>query len=292
MTRHSKLAPVFFALAAVLLFSTGGLCIKWLPFSALHVAGLRSLIAAVFVGGYLARKHGLPTLSRVSRFGWFAALTYFAMITSYVFSMKLTTAVNAIFLQYTMPAWVLLGGALWLGERITAGRVVVVLLCLGGMILFFVEELQPAQWAGNLTALFSGFAFAALILTLRKVREHRPLDSVFLGNAIAGAVLIPLALVYSAEQFTMLASFPVLMTLLWLGVFQIGLAYLFYVAALQGLPAIEVAILSLIEPILNPLWVFWGMGETPGFWSILGGSIILISVMLRAFFAEKTEDDQ
>ncbi len=290
MNRNSTLTPVLFALAAVVLFSTGGLCIKWIPFPALHLAGLRAVIAAAFLGAYMGYHGGFPQISKMGRYSWFASFSYFAMITSYVFAMKMTTAVNAIFLQYTMPAWVLVGGAIWLKERITMGRVTVVGLCFFGMLLFFIDELQPRQWTGNIVALFSGLTFAALTLSLRKVREQRPMDCVFMGNVLAGVFLLPLAFWTDPGQIAHFTSLSVIGTLLWLGIFQIGVAYLFFVAAIQGLPAIEVAIISLIEPILNPTWVFIFLDERPTFWAIIGGTIIMVSVLLRTFFAEEVED--
>ncbi len=289
MEKMTRTGSIICALLAVLFFSTGGLCIKWVPFQALHVAGLRSFIAAIFLGVYLGYRGELPTISKISVIGWIAVFSYVAMITSYVFAMKMTTAANAIFLQYTMPAWVLAGGAIWLKERITLSRVIVILLSLGGMLLFFLDELRPEQWTGNIVALFSGFAFALLTLALRRVRDQHPLDAIFIGNSVTAIIILPLAFLIDADQFTLLGATKVLGALLWLGTFQIGVAYLFFVAALKGLPAIEVAILSLIEPILNPLLVYLVISETPGFWALIGGAIILFSVLFRAIFTKETE---
>lgn len=284
------LPPSILAVSAVLLFSTGGLGIKILPLAALPISGIRALAAALFLGAYLfwqSRTHLIP---RISRAGAIGAVGYVIMTVSYVASMKMTTAANAIFLQYTMPAWVLIGGALWLGESITWGRIGSILLSLLGMTLFFVDELTPDQWIGNILSLISGVGYAVVALALRKDRKGNPVGSVFWGNALTALFIIPIGLYFSPETISRLGDWRVFLGITWLGIFQIGAAYLCFVSALKHLPAIEVAIISLIEPIFNPLWVFLFYDEKPGRWSVLGGFIILFSVILRNFLRRDEEN--
>ena len=288
MNPSSRLVSTIAAFSSVLLFSTGGLCIKRLPLTALDVAGFRSLVAALFLGTILFLRQEPFSFRGIHTSGWIASVCYAAMVTAFVFATKLTTAANAIFLQYTMPAWVLLGGAWWLKERITAGRVITIGLCLAGMALFFCGDLRPTDWLGNLVALFSGVTFAALTLLLRKDRDRRPLDSVFLGNVITAVVLTPIAFWVDPDGARLVSS-TVGFLLLWLGVFQMGVAYLCFVRALKGLPAIEVAILSLVEPVLNPTWVYLGMGEIPSLWAGIGGGVILLSVILKTLLSGENE---
>ncbi len=283
------LGPTFYAVSAVILFSTGGLAIKWLPLAALPIAGWRALVAAGFIGFYLARRTGKSFFPRISRVGIAAAAGYLLMTVSYVSSMKLTTAANAIFLQYTMPAWVMIGGAIWLRESITMGRILAIAISFTGMFLFFLDELSPQQWLGNILALLSGLGYAIVALTLRKDRDQNPAGAVFWGNAMTALFMIPIGMVLYPESWALLMEWPSLIALLWLGIFQIGVAYLFFVYALKFLPAIEVAILSLIEPVLNPTWVFLLLDEKPGKWALLGGVIILFSVAMRTFLREESE---
>ena len=222
----------------------------------------------------------------MNRYGWIAAVSFMIMTVSYIISMKLTTAANAIFLQYTMPAWVLIGGALWLKESITPGRVMSVFLCLGGMVLFFLGDLKPQDWQGNLCALIAGLTFAVITLVLRKESENRPLDVVLWGNTLTAVLILPIAFLWHPEQIHILRSWQVWGGLIWLGVFQMGIAYLFYIAALKHLPAVEVAIITLIEPVLNPTWVYLGTGEEPSSWAYWGGGLIMLSVLLRSLFRE------
>lgn len=284
----SKWLPSVAALVSVLFFSTGGFCIKGMSLSALPLSGLRSLIAVVFFALYITRRFSPGGLVHIKRYGMIAAVGYVVMTVGYVVAMKLTTAANAIFLQYTMPAWVLIGGAVWLGEKITFSRCFTILLCLIGMALFFVDELQPEQWQGNIIALLSGFGFAVVTLSLRKGRDQLPIVAVLWGNALTALLLIPYSFLFLPDTIEELRRVENWLGLLWLGVFQIGVAYLFFVYALRHLPAIEVAILSLIEPILNPTWVYLLQDERPSTWAYVGGAFILVSVLVRTVIREKS----
>ena len=289
MKRPSRLGATSVAVISVLLFSTGGMFIKGLPLGAASVAGIRSAFAAIFFALILVRDSSPRDWLRMSGLGWFAACMYALMVTSYVFSMKLTTAANAIFLQYTMPAWVLIGGALWLKERATIIRLVTISLCLTGMTLFFMGKLETKDWLGSVIALFSGITFAALTLALRKNRRGRPLHAVLMGNAITAIVLVPPSMIFDSQASSILFSAPVFAGFIWLGVFQIGIAYLCYVTALRYLQAFEVAVIALIEPILNPFWVYLWNGETPSGWAFAGGTIILCSIALQTLSAGKVQ---
>ncbi len=280
------LGPTLAALTAVLLFSTGGLCIKRLDLSALAIAGFRSMVSAIFIGLYLAHRSRLYKLPRISRTGWLAVVGYAVMTTTYVISMKMTTAANAIFLQSTMPAWVLVGGFIWLRESITVSRITTIAFCTFGMMLFFIDELSPEQWQGNIIALVSGASYALLVLALRKDRHSNPTGAVFWGNAVTAILVIPTALFFFPETLSLLSGWRTWIGLLWLGIFQIGVAYLFFVYALKYLPAIEVAIITLVEPLLNPFWVYLDIGEEPGRWAIIGGMLILLSVVIRTLMRE------
>ncbi|HOL93865.1 MAG TPA: EamA family transporter [bacterium] len=281
------LGPTLAALASCLLFSTGGLAIKEIDLPALPLAGFRASIAALSLWAYLAWQAGAGSVARLGRYGWIGAGSYLVMTVCFVASTKLTTAANAIFLQYTMPAWVLVGGALWLGEAITFGRCLTIALSLVGMFFFFLGELRPEDWQGNIIALLSGVSFAAVTLAFRKDREHRPLNAVFWGNALTALLIVPMTVIGMPDALSALASARNWLGLLWLGIFQMGLAYIFFVTALKYLPAIEVAILSLIEPVLNPTWVYLFNGETPSAGAILGGALILLSVFSRIFLREE-----
>lgn len=286
MTSELKLLPRLAAIAAVVLFSTGGLAIKLVSLPPLAISGSRSAIAAACLGLYILFALKQRIRIDLGWSGWAAAACYFLSLTAYVIANKWTTAANTIFLQYTMPAWVLVFGAIWLGERATWGRTVSVFLSLGGLAVFFLEEVEPQQWAGNLTAVFAGVTFAFVVLTLRRNRERGAIHVVFWGNVITAACLLPIYFWTPSHEISQ-AGVSALFGLIWLGVFQVAGAYMLYVWSLSRLPAIEVAILSLVEPLLNPVWVFWMIGETPSGYAMVGGAIILTVVFLRSLWPEK-----
>ncbi len=285
MKQQRLFVPTLCALLAVVVFSTSGLCIKAIPLESLSISLLRSAMAVVFFSLYFLVQGRFTEAFRIRPLGWVIAVAYTVTLTLFCVSMKLTTAANTIFLQYTMPAWVLIGGAIWLKERVTVSRVLSILVCLAGMLLFFQGEIQAHDWYGNLTALLSGFSFAVMTLCLRVEREQNPLSTILLGNILTVATNVPLVLWLYPEQFPLIfeSSWPAWGAIVWLGCFQIGVAYILFTTALRWLPAIEVAILSLLEPVLNPFLVLIFLGEVPSNWAISGGIVIMLSVLIRAF---------
>jgi drug/metabolite transporter (DMT)-like permease len=253
----------------------------------LTISCVRSLIATLFFCLVFAAKGKLAASFRLNKAGWAIAVSYAIVMTCFVTANKLTTAANAIFLQYTMPAWVLVGGAIWLQERITRSRLFSVALCVIGMVLFFQGELQPTDWSGNVVALCSGFFFAVMTLLFRYDREQNVIAAVMMGNLLTAVTNLPFALWLAPSDFMAFPGYAAMLSLLWLGVFQISIAYMCYTFALRGLPAIEVALLMLIEPVLNPSLVFFTLGESPSIWSILGGAVIVLSVFVRIVFVRE-----
>lgn len=282
MNLNPKSAARLAALTAAVLFSTGGLAVKLVDLPPLAISGGRSAIAAVCLGLFIVFGRRESIRVDLGLVGWTAAVSYFLSLTAYVVANKLTTAANVIFLQYTMPAWVLIFGALWLGERVTTGRAVSVIVSMGGLTLFFLEEMQPQQWQGNLLSIFAGVTFAYVVLAMRRMREIGGIHLVFWGNAMIGATLLPASLIAEPGLLVELIEPSTLAGLLWLGVFQVAVAYIFYSSALSRLAAVEVAILSLVEPVMNPVWVFWQLGETPSPYALIGGSVILAVVFARS----------
>jgi drug/metabolite transporter (DMT)-like permease len=265
----SKRAILCVAAAAVL-WSTGGLFIKLAPMPALAVACGRSLVAAIF---YLAILRPDLRKARVT-----TALAYAACIVTFVSATKLTTSANAIFLQYTGPAYVLLLGPWLLDEPFRAIDGVCVALSLAGMSLFFVGKVEAGQATGNALAVLSGVFFAFTVVLLRrdaKRGQNDALPSTTLGNLVAALCTLPWALHAPISGRGALV-------LLYLGVVQLGIAYLLFIKGVRHVPAGEASLVSMLEPVLNPLWVYLGYGESPGRWAIAGGAIVVAAVIVRA----------
>jgi drug/metabolite transporter (DMT)-like permease len=239
---------------------------------ALAVACGRSLVAGIF---YLVVLR--PDL-RAAR--WATALAYAGCIVTFVSATKLTTAANAIFLQYTGPAYVLVLSPLLLDEPFRPIDGVCVLLSLAGMSLFFVGKVEAGQALGNVLAIASGVFFALAIVLLRrdaKTGSGDALPSTTLGNLLAAAVTLPWAL-GSAQAMLSVRGAAVL---LYLGIVQLGLAYFLFVRGVRRVPAAEASLISMLEPVLNPVWVLIGFGERPGAWAVAGGGIVVAAVVVR-----------
>ena len=269
-TRQEHSRAVLFLLMAAILWSTGGFFIKWVSWNPAAISGARSAIAALVIA--IAFRHNLKlTFSPIQLTG---AVAYALTVTLFVVANKMTTAANAILLQYTAPVPVALLSVWLLKERITSRDCVTIIAVLAGMVLFFFEQMSPGNLVGNLCALFTSFTFALFIVLLRKQRDASPAGSVFLGNVLTALIGLPF-------MFEAAPDISGLLGLLYLGVFQLGTAYVLYTLAIPHVTAMEAILITLIEPILNPIWVFLLMGEAPAWTSLVGGVVILSAVTWR-----------
>jgi drug/metabolite transporter (DMT)-like permease len=266
---------------AALLFSTGGAAIKAAQFDGWQIAGFRSGIAA------LTLMVCLPGARRA--WSWRAALVgcaYAATLVLFVLANRLTTAANTIFLQSTAPLYLLLLGP-WLLREPVRRRDLVTMAAVGaGLALFFVGAEPAAATApdparGNLLALLSGLCWALTLTGLRWIGRDAPeesgLTAVVIGNLLAFAGCLPFALPLGPHA---LADWG---TIIYLGVVQIGLAYVLVTRELRSLPVFEASLILLLEPALNPVFAWVVHGETPGAWAVTGGALILGATMLKAW---------
>ena len=267
-------SPLLFVFAAAFLWSTGGLFIKWNTLTGLELSFCRSLFAMLTVA-ILTRHEGFG-LNRTSAI---ASVLYALLLVLFVLSTKATTAANAIFLQYTAPVYVMIFEPLIYKERFRLRDLVTVLVCLGGMGLFFVGQLRPQDVEGNLMALASGLCFAFYFLLLRhpRAREVNRASSVIYGNLLAVIALawwgLPALLNLNGHDA---------LSVTYLGVVQLGIAYaLFTKGMARGVRSLDAGIVCYIEPVLNPVWVFLVLGERPSPWALLGGAIIIVAVIVH-----------
>jgi len=278
MTMEKRYRAIIFLLIAATLWSSGGLLIKLVSWNPVAIAGLRSLIAVLI----------LLVFFRHSRLSWSfyqigGAVAYAVTVILFVVATKLTTAANAILLQYTAPVYVALLGAWFLGESTQWFDWTIIFVVIGGMVLFFLDHLTAGNLLGNGFAILSGLSFSFLILFLRKQKNESPLGSVILGNLLTGLIGLPF----------MFESMPSPMSwvgLILLGVVQLGLSYVLYSEAIKHVTALEAVLIPGIEPILNPIWVFLILGEVPGKWALAGGFIVFISVTARCMIAFLRKD--
>ena len=266
------------AIAAAVLFSTGGAAIKTAVFTPLQVASLRSGIAALTL---LAWVRFRPEVSaRVFGIG----AVYAAVLTTFVVATRLTTAANAIFLQSTAPLYLLLLGPLVLGERMRP-RDLPYMAALGAGLVFCVLGQQeasataPDPQTGNLFGLASGVAWALTLTALRWAQRDGDdigASGVVIGNLLACAIGLPFILPLPDATAGEWA------TLAYLGVVQIGVAYILLTRALRHLRALDAALLLLIEPVLNPVWTWLIRDEAPSGWVLTGGALIIGATAVHA----------
>jgi DME family drug/metabolite transporter len=271
--------PRLLLLAAAVLFSTGGAAIKWTTLTAWQVTGIRSLIAAAALLMFLpeARRHW-------SRRNWLVGIAYAVTLVLFVAANKLTTAANAIFLQATAPVYILLAAPYLLREHIRREDVPFMLAVAAGMAAFLLGGDPPVASApdppaGNLAAAASGVTYALTVMGLRAVARADPgatLNTIVSGNIVAAAVCLP-------AGWPMAGAVPSdWVTLAWLGVFQLGLAYVCLSKGVRHVTALEASLLLLAEPVLNPMWAWLAQGERPGGWALSGGALIVAATLGRA----------
>lgn len=260
-------------LTAALLWSLGGLLIKWVNWNPLAIAGMRSLIGAALLAVLFHKQ--LRFTGSFEQLG--VALFYAGTVVLFVVANKLTTAANAILLQYTAPFYVILFSPWFLGETASRRDWLCLTAILLGMLLFFGDALSLEGYLGNFVALASGFCFGWMALFLRRHRHRQEsaIPALVLGNLLAGVIGLPFMFPGPPDAASWVG-------LLLLGVVQLGLPYVLYAWALRHVRAVEGILLPMIEPVLNPVWVFLLLGETPGPLALLGGAIILSAVLLRA----------
>ncbi|MGQ9797994.1 MAG: DMT family transporter [Ignavibacterium sp.] len=271
-SEHTKGILAVFLTA--LLWSSGGLFIKLLTLSPMQISFFRCLIAAV-VFAVLFRKKIL----KLNPLALLNSFSYAAVLILFVIATKTTTAANAIFLQSTAPIYVLIFEPILTKTKWEKINIITIAVCFLGMILFFMGDLTPGDIKGNLAALLAGVAFAAFFLGMKKNDKQYGEASIFYGNIIVALICTPF--VTEIREL----SFNNLWMLVFLGVFQIAFAYALFSYGIKKILAVEASIISMLEPVLNPVWVFIGYGEVPSVYAIIGGLIIISAITIRTIIA-------
>lgn len=272
---NNRLKSIMSAIFAATLWSTGGIFIKLVYWNPVGIAGCRSLIAALVLMVY----GGKPKLNK-SKPQIFGVAAYASTVFCFVIANKLTTSANVILLQYTAPIFVAILGVWILKEKIYIYDIISIIVVILGMLLFFVDSVDSGNFIGNILAIFTGVSLAGVTISLRMQKDGSGMDTVTLGNLLAFLVSIP---------FIMggLPDMKSLVVLTIMGVFQLGIPYIFYINSTKYLSALEAILLTVAEPLLNPVWVFIFVGERPGIYAILGGIIVISSVTMRSLYIGK-----
>jgi len=270
--RTTKLPPQMLVFIAVLMWSTGGVLIKLTSLDAFQLTFFRSFLAAVTVL-ILTRRSGL----RLDLYGIVTSLIYATLLILFVWATKHTTAANAIFLQYTAPIYILILGPFVIGERFHWRDLITIIFCITGMAMFFVGKLEVSDYWGNIAALASGIFLGLYIMLLRHPRAAgtNAVIAVIYGNFLLALVTLPSGIgVFTTISLRDLALVSVL------GIFQIGLSYILFIKGVtSGTRPLDASIIGFFEPILNPVWVFLFYGEQPSGCAMVGGLVIVATVL-------------
>lgn len=263
----------FLLIGAAFMWSLGGLFIKLVDLHPVAITGIRSLGAAAVFLFYIKKPNWYWRPYFIG-----GILAYSGMVILYVVSIRLTTAANAIFLEFTAPVWVIIFGYFILKEKVTLLDVGIMSIIFFGMGLFFMDELSFTGFWGNIMALGAGVCLALVTVTIRKEKEGA-FEIVLFGNAITALICLPWMM--DGWQGGLMTDW---VTIFLLGVFQLGIPYVMYTTALKYVSALDAILVGMIEPVLNPVWVYLFIGERMGDWAFIGGVLVLGGSLGRSYY--------
>lgn len=273
----SRFKSIGLMIIASILWSFGGVFIKLIPWNSFAIAGLRSLVSGFVVLLYLKGNIKRPTKQIL-----LGTLAYTSMLILYVTATKITTAANAILLQYTAPMWVALISYFVLKEKIKKLDILSILTVFAGISIFFTSSIGNGQMFGNFLAVLSGISLACVVLCLKSTGGKDEVQMIFYGNMLTFFICLPF---FGNIDFT-IQSFS---SILFLGVFQLGLAYIIYAKAVQYVSSIDAVLIPIIEPLFNPIWVMIFAKEYPSFQAVIGGIIVLMAIVGRNIILTKSQ---
>ena len=264
--RRARLSLLF----AAVLWSLAGIFIKFLSLPPLTIVFYRSLFAALFFAFFVRRSIAVPRVALLV-----SALAYTAAISAFVSANKITTAANAIALQYTAPMFVFVIVHFLFGEKITGASWISLVLGMLGIAVICVGSAGQPDAAGVMIALLSGLLFSIYMVSLRFLKEFNPGTLTFLNNLVCCLILLPL--VGSELSLSLKEGWIVAV----MGVVQLGIPYWLFSKGLEQISVQEASLIVLIEPVLNPLWVALIVGELPSGATLVGGLCIVGSLAFR-----------
>lgn len=262
------------------LWSTSGLFIKILSTGPFQIAMYRSLIASITVFILVLikdRKVKIDT-DAISILSW---ISYAGVLIFFVVANRLTKAANVIFLQFTAPIYLLFLEPVFLKSKFKVRNLITILISFAGMSLFFFGKLESGDLKGNIIAILAGicFAFFSLFVKWKKQlhKSENTISSVIAGNFLVFLICFPIVINELALTSTDL------MILIYMGAIQIGLSYTIFNAGLKYVSATESMIIATLEAVFNPIWVFFGVGEVPGVYAIIGSLIIVTAILWNSY---------
>ena len=253
-----------------LMWSLAGFNIKMIEWSPYAIAAGRSLVAVIILAPMVLRKG----FQKIDRYVIGGAICYAAFNYCFITSTTLTSSAIAIMMQYTAPIYVALLSWLFLRERVGWADIISVGFVFLGMIFFFLDSNSGGSLKGNIVSIFNGITFAGISIFLRLQKDGNPALSMYLGNVISAVAGLPI-MWNAGMPDTISLLFLLLAGLL------VAVSYTLYAKASTGLSALETVLIPIIDPVMNPVWVFLFLDERPGALTIVGAAVILVSVTIR-----------
>lgn len=265
------------------LWSIAGIFIKLIPWNGFAVAGIRSLIAGITIFIAMRIRGYKYTLNKKTLI---AGILSGCVYTCFVCANKLTTSANAIVLQFTSPVFIVIFTALIYRTRIRKADALVVLFTLIGVALTFMDQLEGGHLLGNFVAIAAGMFMAGMFMAVGELEVEQRYSGIINGQIFTFLVGLPF-IIASKPEFSVGAVVSILI----LGVFQLGISYVLYVDSTRYCPPLACCLLGALEPLLNPVWVMIFDGETPGILAFIGGIVVIASVTIWCIFGKEKETE-
>ncbi len=281
MKNLNKSSGILAMAATAFLWSIAGLFIKVIDWNPIAIAGLRSLIASIVIFIYLKHPRIHLSFPQVA-----AAIANAATMLLFVSANKTTTAANAILLQYLAPVLTVFIGAIILKERTRAEHFAALPLMAAGMIVMFFDELSGGKLPGNILAIMSAVTFSFNFVFMRMQKDSSPLESLLLSHWLTAGTCIIISFFLPVPHVTLKS----LLAIALLGIFQIGLSAILFSFAIKRVSAVQANLIAVIEPVFNPVWVFFAIGEAPGINTLIGGSIIVLVVTMACIISARRRE--
>ena len=268
--------------ATAFLWSIAGLFIKIIDWNPIAIAGMRSLIASIVIFGYLKHPEIHFSFPQTA-----AAIANAGTMLLFVSANKTTTAANAIVLHYLAPVLTVFIGAALLKERTRVEHFVALPLVMAGMVFIFLDKLSGGELLGNVLAVMSAVAFSFYFVFMRMQKDGSPLESILLSHWLTAGICIIISFFLPVPHITSKS----LVAIAVLGIVQIGLSAILFSIAIIRVSAVQANLIAVIEPVFNPVWVFFAIGETPGTNALIGGGIIILVVTVASIISARRREE-
>lgn len=254
------------------MWSLGGIFIKLITWSPLLIAGIRSIIAALILGGYMLYKK-VPL--NICKYSIGAGIGLSASCMFFVMANRFTTAANAIVLQYAAPVFILIISAVFLKQKLRKKEIIAVAITMIGIVLFFFDQLSPGNLLGNVFGILAGIFLALMLVMVGQGGKNDSIrmTGILLAHCLTSIIGTPIGLLGTTSTTGTEILYIVI-----LGIFQLGIPYVLFSIATRDCPPLACSLIAMLEPLLNPVWVAIFVGEMPGIIALVGAVIIIATV--------------